>query len=60
MVYVKKQAVIISHLKCSKCGHLIPIPRKRGKLRENMHIKHMYCPFCKSEQAFVEDKILNY
>lgn len=57
---MKKQVVIISHLKCSKCGHLIPIPRKRGKLRENMHIKHMYCPFCKSEQAFVEDKMLNY
>lgn len=57
---MKRQVVVISNLKCCNCGKINPIPRKRGQLRENKHIKHMYCPFCKSEQAFEEDKFLNY
>lgn len=51
---MKRQATIISELRCSKCGCIMPIPRKRGQLRADNHIKHMYCPRCKEIQAFVE------
>lgn len=57
---MKKQKTIISHLKCTKCHNEISIPRKRGKLRQNGHIKHMYCPFCQEETPFEESRNYNY
>lgn len=52
--------MIISYLKCTECNEKIPIPRKRGQMRENGHIKHMYCPYCKKITPFIEDKDLKY
>ena len=50
----------ISNLKCTKCGNKISIPRKRSNLREDGHIKHMYCPFCKEIEPFEENSQFNY
>lgn len=57
---MKKQIFVISHLKCSKCNNIVTVPRKRSKLREDGHTKHMYCPFCQEITPFEENKELNY
>ena len=41
-------------LKCSCCDNVNPIFRKRSKMREKHHIKHMYCYKCKEITAHVE------
>lgn len=41
-------------LVCECCGNHVQIRRKRNKMREYDHIKHMYCYKCKEVQAHVE------
>lgn len=42
---------------CPECGLKMTIPRKRAKLRENNHIKHMYCINCDKAQGFIEKTV---
>ena len=37
---------VISTLICPDCGMEIPIPRNHGRLRDENHIKDLYCPKC--------------
>lgn len=48
-----------SDLWCKECGFNMIIPRKRSNLREVGHIKHMYCPKCEEETAFIEIEVDN-
>lgn len=57
---MKKQEMVISNLKCQECGNILTVPRKRAKQREDGHIKHMFCPYCKDIKPFEEDKLLQY
>lgn len=41
---------------CMKCGNKIPLPRKLNKLKESMHRKKLYCPFCATIANMVEVK----
>lgn len=45
-----------TRLECPECGSIMPIMRKRGKQKEEGHIKHMYCFKCKEVVGFVEIK----
>jgi hypothetical protein len=42
-------------LKC-ECGNINPIFRKRSKMKEKNHLKHMYCYKCKEVKAHYEVK----
>jgi len=37
---------VISYFHCPKCGFKMSVPRKKRRLRENGHIKDLYCPNC--------------
>ena len=39
---------------CPECGNVFPIMRKRSELREQFHIKTIYCPFCKELTDHIE------
>lgn len=43
-------------LQCNCCGNVNPIYRKRSKMKENNHVKHMYCYKCKETTAHIEVK----
>lgn len=47
-----------TYLKCTTedCGNVVQIHRKRSKMREKNHVKHMYCFKCKETTAHVEEK----
>lgn len=45
-----------THLECKECGNTMTIHRKRSRMREKNHIKHMYCPTCREETAHIESK----
>lgn len=46
----------ISQFVCPDCGHIIPIPRKNKRRRENGHIKTLYCPWCGKRKRTMEYK----
>ena len=51
---MRRQKFVISHFYCNECKTDMPLPRKRGKMRENGHIKDLYCPVCKKIRKFTE------
>lgn len=53
---MKKQVMVYSKLDCTECGTSLNVPRKRSKRREQGHIKDMWCPMCKKETKFIENK----
>lgn len=54
----RRQRRVISELACGVCKTVIPIPRAITDTREARHVKHMYCPSCGEEQAFIEHTIV--
>ena len=52
----RRNDMYISMLRCKVCSNTFPIPRRKGRMRENKHIKTFYCPFCKEERDFVENE----
>lgn len=46
--------VKMSSLYCEKCDNKMLIPRKNGKLREQGHMKHMWCFKCKEVRGHLE------
>lgn len=45
----------ISYLRCGHCGHIMPIPRRKSRLREKNHIKTIYCYNCQDVRDFIEN-----
>lgn len=45
---------VISEFKCTECGNIFPLPRKKNLMREKGHIKTFNCPFCNKKQNFKE------
>lgn len=45
-----------THLQCPQCDNPVTIHRKRSKMREKNHVKHMYCFKCKEVTGHVEVK----
>ncbi|AAY53029.1 ribosome associated inhibitor A; zinc finger domain [Listeria phage A511] len=43
-------------LLCPECGEKVSIFRRSAKQKKDGHIKHMYCPYCKKTQGFVESR----
>lgn len=43
-------------LQCKECGNVTRIHRKRSKMREKNHIKHMYCYKCREVTPHIEVK----
>lgn len=41
---------------CMNCGNRLPLARKTNRLREPMHRKKLYCPYCNIEANMVEVK----
>jgi len=39
---------------CSTCGYIQTIQRKQSKRKKELHIKDLYCPFCKKDTKFIE------
>lgn len=51
---MKEQSFVIRELFCTQCGSVFPIPRRKARLRENNHIKHIWCYKCKRVTAHTE------
>lgn len=51
---MKKQKMVLTELCCEVCSFEMTIPRRVNKQKKTGHIKHMYCPMCYKEQAFIE------
>lgn len=56
---MKRQQMVGSTFYCPECGLKMTLPRKRARLPENNHIKHMYCFNCDKEQGFIEKLEIN-
>jgi len=55
--YMHKQRFMdLSNFVCPTCGNVFPIMRSHGRKREAGHIKDIWCPFCKTDQKFLEVK----
>lgn len=37
----------LSQMKCERCGGMMPVRRRHGRLRKRNHVKTMWCPWCK-------------
>ena len=46
----------ISKFICPDCGKSMYVSRPKGKMRENGHIKDLWCPTCKGLRKMVEIK----
>ena len=51
---MRRQKMVSSTLYCEYCDHPFTIPRRKGKRHEQGHVKHMYCPYCKTVTGFIE------
>lgn len=49
-----KRKTVLTRLSCEVCLFEMTIPRRVNKQKKPGHIKHMYCPMCFKEQAFIE------
>jgi len=47
----------INYFVCPECGHEIPLPRRKSKVRERGHIKDLYCPWCGKVQKTKEIRL---
>jgi hypothetical protein len=45
-----------TYLECEVCENVVTIHRKRSKMKEKNHLKHMYCYKCKEVTGHVEIK----
>ena len=45
---------IIDILECTECGLEMFVPRKKTSMRQNGHIKTMWCVNCQKKTDFVE------
>lgn len=36
---------------CEECGAEFPIWRRKSRLKDDDHVKHLYCPTCKKVTA---------
>ena len=43
-------------LVCPDCANKMYVPRKLSRLREEGHIKTMWCPYCKAQKQFEETR----
>ena len=50
----KIQPIKQCFLRCLKCKNIQTIFRRKGKLREIGHYKHIYCIYCKKRTRHVE------
>lgn len=46
----------ISLFKCPDCGHKMYVSRSRNSLRENGHIKDLWCWHCRTVKKMIEMK----
>lgn len=46
----------ISELRCTECGAVFPIPRKKHARREQGHIKDLWCYKCGKITKFKENE----
>lgn len=51
-----KMSFTISKFKCLDCGNEMFVSRRKGKQRENGHIKDIWCPYCGEVKKMVESK----
>lgn len=52
----RKHSTTISSFKCPDCGFNMFVPRSRGYMREDNHIKDLWCPRCKETKKMTESK----
>lgn len=54
----RKTKTTATQLKCTECGNIQTIHRRRGKQKKKNHVKHMYCysEDCKETTAHLEVK----
>lgn len=51
----RKQCFTVSEFYCSKCHKKgMPLARKRAKLREEKHLKKLFCIYCQEEVNHLE------
>jgi len=50
----KRNDTYIAYYKCTRCGNDLTIPRQKGRIRGEGHIKDIWCQYCKEKQKFVE------
>lgn len=45
--WTEGRSLVVSWLKCERCGGAMPVQRQRRRLRKRNHVKTMWCPWCK-------------
>lgn len=45
-----------TYLECPECKNIQTIHRKKGKMKEKHHTKHMWCPYCQEVTGHIEVK----
>lgn len=53
---MKRSDMYVSELRCTVCGAVFPIPRRKSKKRETEHIKDIWCYRCKKVTKFKENE----
>ena len=52
-----KIRMVIYAYSCSKCGNKMYVPRHRSNVRENNHMKKLYCVNCKKRCNFIQGEV---
>ena len=53
---MKQTRLASTDLICLECGYVTSIIRCGDRLKDDEHIKDMYCPMCKEDRKFLELK----
>ena len=53
---MKQTRLASTDLICLECGYVTSIVRSGDRLKDDEHIKDMYCPMCKDDRKFLELK----
>ena len=51
---MRKGSFDFTNLVCLECGYIFTIPRRTYKLKNNGHIKDLWCPRCKNVNKHYE------
>lgn len=53
---MKKRAFEMRLFRCPECERTIKAAKTKGRMTAAGHIKTMYCPFCKEERDFIQER----
>lgn len=51
------KAFVLRNFICPNCLKTVTVSKKANRITAAGHIKHMWCPYCKTTQGFIQQAL---